>query len=118
MENKKIIAVVGATGAQGRGVVNAILNDPEQRFVARAITRNAGSDKGQLREMQVRRKQKNLPPGELKWLKQMLTTKRVLKKHSRVLTVLFVSPFSGNISPRKKKTFMPKIWQKPQVRQV
>jgi len=45
MENKKIIAVIGATGAQGRGVVNAILNDPKQRFVARAITRNAGSEK-------------------------------------------------------------------------
>jgi uncharacterized protein YbjT (DUF2867 family) len=45
MENKKIIAVVGATGAQGRGVVNAILNDSEQKFAVRAITRNAGSEK-------------------------------------------------------------------------
>ncbi len=45
MAEKKIIAVVGATGGQGRGLVRAILNDPEKQFIARAITRNAGSDK-------------------------------------------------------------------------
>jgi hypothetical protein len=28
MKSKKIIAVVGATGAQGGGLVQAILNDP------------------------------------------------------------------------------------------
>lgn len=42
---KKIIAVVGATGAQGGGLVRAILNDTSSPFVARAITRNANSDK-------------------------------------------------------------------------
>jgi len=45
MENKKIIAVVGATGAQGKGLINAILNDKEGGFKVRAITRNASSDK-------------------------------------------------------------------------
>lgn len=45
MENKKIIAVVGATGAQGKGLIQAILNDSEGGFKVRAITRNAGSDK-------------------------------------------------------------------------
>lgn len=45
MENKKIIAVVGSTGAQGGGVVRAILNDKEGGFAVRAITRNANSDK-------------------------------------------------------------------------
>ncbi len=45
MENKKIIAVVGATGAQGGGVVSAILNDPSHEFAVRAITRNAHSEK-------------------------------------------------------------------------
>lgn len=45
MENKKIIAVVGATGAQGGGLVRAIINDPKGEFKARAITRNANSDK-------------------------------------------------------------------------
>lgn len=42
---KKIIAVVGATGAQGGGLVRAILNDKNGPFTARAITRNVNSDK-------------------------------------------------------------------------
>ena len=45
MKDKKIIAVLGATGAQGGGLVRAILNDPEGGFTARAITRNVNSDK-------------------------------------------------------------------------
>jgi len=45
MENKKIIAVVGATGAQGGGLVQAILNDKDSEFAVRAITRNTNSDK-------------------------------------------------------------------------
>ena len=45
MENKKIIAVVGATGAQGSGLVRAILDDPQSKFSVRAITRNSGSEK-------------------------------------------------------------------------
>lgn len=47
MAEKKIIAVLGATGAQGGGLVRAILNDPDSAFAARALTRNAGSDKAQ-----------------------------------------------------------------------
>jgi uncharacterized protein YbjT (DUF2867 family) len=42
---KKVIAVVGATGAQGGGLVRAILNDKNGPFTARAITRNVDSDK-------------------------------------------------------------------------
>ncbi|HKJ79471.1 MAG TPA: NmrA/HSCARG family protein, partial [Prolixibacteraceae bacterium] len=45
MGNKKIIAVVGATGAQGGGLVRAILNQKDSGFAVRAITRNADSDK-------------------------------------------------------------------------
>jgi uncharacterized protein YbjT (DUF2867 family) len=45
MSSKKIIAVVGATGAQGGGVVRAILADPNGPFTARAITRDVNSDK-------------------------------------------------------------------------
>ena len=45
MQDKKIIAVVGATGAQGGGLVRAILDDPDGGFAARAITRNVNSDK-------------------------------------------------------------------------
>jgi len=45
MAEKKIIAVLGATGAQGGGLVRAILADPDGGFAVRAITRKAGSDK-------------------------------------------------------------------------
>ena len=45
MSNKKIIAVVGATGAQGGGLVRAIFNDKERTFAVRALTRNVKSDK-------------------------------------------------------------------------
>ena len=45
MAEKKIIAVLGATGAQGGGLVRAILNDKSSEFTPRAITRNANSDK-------------------------------------------------------------------------
>ncbi len=45
MSEKKIIAVIGATGAQGGGLVRAILADTEGGFAARAITRDAGSEK-------------------------------------------------------------------------
>jgi uncharacterized protein YbjT (DUF2867 family) len=46
MADKKIIAVVGATGAQGGGLVRAILNDPTSGFAVRALTRKVESDKG------------------------------------------------------------------------
>lgn len=41
---KKIIAVIGATGAQGGGLVRAIQRDGGGEFSARAITRNPDSD--------------------------------------------------------------------------
>ena len=45
MAEQKIIAVIGSTGAQGGGLVRAILADPERRFAVRAITRKPDSDK-------------------------------------------------------------------------
>jgi uncharacterized protein YbjT (DUF2867 family) len=45
MADKKVIAVVGATGAQGSGLVKAILNDPAGGFAVRALTRNVSSEK-------------------------------------------------------------------------
>ena len=45
MSQKKIIAVLGATGAQGGGMVRAILADKSGEFTARALTRNINSDK-------------------------------------------------------------------------
>lgn len=47
MSEKKVIAVVGATGAQGGGLVRAILAAREGPFVARAITRKPESEKAQ-----------------------------------------------------------------------
>jgi uncharacterized protein YbjT (DUF2867 family) len=40
----KVIAVTGSTGAQGGGLIRAILAHPESGFTARAITRNPDSD--------------------------------------------------------------------------
>ena len=45
MPKQKIIAVVGATGAQGGGLVHAILSDSGSGFTVRALTRKVGSDK-------------------------------------------------------------------------
>ena len=45
MSEKKIIAVVGATGAQGSGLVRAIAANPQGPFVARALTRDVNSEK-------------------------------------------------------------------------
>jgi len=45
MDKKKIIAIVGATGAQGGGLVRAILSDPDHEYQVRALTRDVNSDK-------------------------------------------------------------------------
>jgi uncharacterized protein YbjT (DUF2867 family) len=45
MTEKKIIAVAGATGAQGGGLVRAIQSDPSGGFTARALARDVNSDK-------------------------------------------------------------------------
>lgn len=45
MAIKKVIAVLGATGAQGGGLVRAILNDKSGEFSVRALTRDLNSPK-------------------------------------------------------------------------
>src|SRR4051812_32020704 len=45
MSGKKIIVVFGGTGAQGGGLVRAILNDKKSEFAVRAVTRDTNSDK-------------------------------------------------------------------------
>lgn len=45
MSDKKLITVFGATGSQGGGLVQAILNDTGGEFSVRAVTRDPGSDK-------------------------------------------------------------------------
>jgi len=44
MAARKVIAVVGATGAQGGGLARAILADPNGGFACRAITRDPVKD--------------------------------------------------------------------------
>jgi len=44
---KRIIAVMGATGAQGGGLVRAILADKSGEFAVRAVTRKPAGDKAQ-----------------------------------------------------------------------
>jgi uncharacterized protein YbjT (DUF2867 family) len=45
MNGKKTIAILGATGAQGGGLLRAILNDKQSEFSVRALTRNKESEK-------------------------------------------------------------------------
>ncbi len=44
MNERKIIAVVGATGSQGGGLVRAVLEDSSNEFSVRGLTRNPDSD--------------------------------------------------------------------------
>ena len=56
MSDKKIIAVVGATGAQGGAIVDVFLNDPllNKEWAVRAVTRDPSKDKAKkLREQGV-----------------------------------------------------------------
>ena len=45
MADRRVVAVVGATGAQGGGLVRAILADAGGGFASRALTRDPSSDK-------------------------------------------------------------------------
>lgn len=45
MSGRKVIAVLGATGAQGGGLVRAILNDSNGGFAARVLTRDVNGAK-------------------------------------------------------------------------
>lgn len=46
-EGKKVIAIIGATGAQGGSLAQAILAESGSDFAVRAITRNSASEKAQ-----------------------------------------------------------------------
>ena len=47
MPHQPILAVFGATGAQGGGLARAILDDPQRRFALRAVTRKPQSPAAQ-----------------------------------------------------------------------
>ena len=50
MSDKKVIAVVGATGQQGGGLVRAIINDRNGGYTVRALTRDPRSEKAKALE--------------------------------------------------------------------
>ena len=56
MPDRKMIAVVGATGAQGGGLVRAIINEPAGGFAVRALTRDTQSAKA--KQLTLRMKQR------------------------------------------------------------
>lgn len=45
MSDRRVIAILGATGAQGGGLARAILEEPDGGFAVRAITRDPASEK-------------------------------------------------------------------------
>lgn len=93
MENGKIIAVVGATGAQGRGLINAILNDKNGGFRVRAITRNANSDKAkELSKLGVEVVEANVDDKA-----------SIIKAYKGVYGAFCVTFFWEHLSPEKEK---------------
>lgn len=93
MENKKIITIFGATGGQGGGLAQAILNDPNSEFSVRAVTRNPDSEKAKmLKEMGAEVVSANIDDPE-----QM---KRALEG---AYGAYFVTFFWEHFSPEKEK---------------
>ncbi|WP_414655988.1 NmrA family NAD(P)-binding protein, partial [Flavobacterium sp.] len=45
VDDKKLITVFGATGAQGGGLARAILADKNSEFAVRVVTRDINSEK-------------------------------------------------------------------------
>jgi uncharacterized protein YbjT (DUF2867 family) len=93
MAEKKIIAVVGATGAQGGGLVRAILNDPNGGFRVRAITRDVNSDKAK----ELAKSGAEVVAGDVDDLESL---KRAFKGAYGVYCVTF---FWAHFSPEKEK---------------
>jgi len=93
MADKKIIVVFGATGAQGGGVVRAILNDPNSEYTVRAVTRDPNSDKAkELAQMGA-----EVVAGEID---DSQSLKRAL---SGAYGAYFVTFFWAHFSPEKEK---------------
>lgn len=103
MAFKKIIAVMGATGAQGGGLVQAIMNDKSGEFAARAITRDVNSDKA-----------KALAKQGVEVVAADADNPASLKKAFAGAYGAYCVTFFGSIFRRKKNWHMPKRWRKPQ----
>ena len=94
MSSKKIITVFGATGAQGGGLVRAILNDKNSEFTVRAVTRDTNSEKA-----------KELAGWERKLVtRQMLTTRLLSKGIRRSIRCLLCYFLLGTFFRGKRKS--------------
>lgn len=89
---KKVIVVFGATGAQGGGLVHAILNDKNSEFAVRAVTRDTNSDKAK----ELAKLGAEVVAGDVDDLKSM---KRVLEG---AYGAYFVTFFWTHFSPEKE----------------
>jgi hypothetical protein len=69
MSSSRIIAVVGATGAQGGGLIRAILADPASGFGVRAVTRKAAATRPQNCASSVPKSSRRISMTSLRWLK-------------------------------------------------
>jgi uncharacterized protein YbjT (DUF2867 family) len=93
MSEKRIIAVVGATGAQGGGLVRSILADPASGFGVRAITRKSGSPKAE----ELSRLGAEVVEGDSDSVESMT------KALSGAYGAFFVTNFWEHFSPEKEK---------------
>ena len=107
MAEKKIIAVMGATGAQGGGLVRAIVAARESSFVARAITRKPDSDKARALARS----------GSRSW-RAMPTIRRASTGRSPAPTAPTASPTSGSISRRSARAPRPRRWRARRARRA
>ena len=103
MNNDKVIAVVGATGAQGSGLVRAILNDADGGFSVRALTRDVNSDKA-----------KELARAGAEVVAANVDDPESLKSAFAGTYGVFCVTFSGNIFHRNRNRLRQKQWHKPQ----
>jgi hypothetical protein len=93
MGQKQVIAVVGATGMQGGGLVRAILADPASGFTVRALTRDVNSEKA--RELS--------GDSARRWWRPMCMTSRVSSGRSRERPGHFAShSFWAHMSPERE----------------
>ena len=94
-EQKKIIAVVGATGAQGGSLVRAILADKDGEFAVRALTQTHPTRP----RPSPRPVPKSSPP--------ISTIRRASSAPSPARTVHSASPTSGSTSRRRRRSPRP-----------
>ena len=108
VKDKKLIAVIGATGAQGGGLARAILDDPDGGFAVRAITRHVDSDKAK----RARRARRGSRRGRPRRSRQPRTRVR------RARTARTASPTSGSTSRRRRSTRRRATWRRRRRRQA